>query len=46
MEQLRPELRPAVAEAMAYLEKYNSDKGAFLDQYLEQHSKTFAGEDL
>ena len=46
MERLRPELRPAVAEARAYVEKYNNDKGQFLDRYLDQHLQTFAGEDL
>ena len=45
-QQLRPELRPAVAEARAHVEKYNRDKGLFLDQYLDQHYQTFAGEDL
>lgn len=46
MQQLRPELRPAVAEARAHVEKYNREKGLFLDQYLDQHYQTFAGEDL
>jgi len=46
LQQLRPELRPAVAEATAYLERYNRDKGQFLDDYLDQHSKAFAGENL
>jgi aspartyl/asparaginyl beta-hydroxylase (cupin superfamily)/cytochrome c-type biogenesis protein CcmH/NrfG len=46
MAQLRPELRPAIAEAMTYLERYNSEKGRFLDEYLNQHAKAFAGEDL
>lgn len=43
---LQPELRPAVAEAMAYVEKYNSERGSFLDQYLDRHYMMFAGEDL
>jgi aspartyl/asparaginyl beta-hydroxylase (cupin superfamily)/Flp pilus assembly protein TadD len=46
MAQLRPELRPAVTEALTYLERYNADKGRFLDEYLDQYSKPFAGEDL
>ena len=46
MEQLRPELRPAVAEAKAYVDKYNRDKGQFLDRYLDQHYQTFASADL
>ena len=44
--QLPPDLRPAVAAAAAYLEKYNKDKGAFLDSYLDQFYQTFAGENL
>ena len=44
--QLPPELRPAVAEAVAHLERYNRDKGRFLDSYLDQHYQKFAGEDL
>ena len=46
IELLPPELRPAVAEAVAHLEKYNRDKGRFLDSYLDQHYQKFAGEDL
>ncbi len=46
MHQLRPELRPAVAEAKAYVDKYNRDKGQFLDRYLDQHCQAFAGADL
>jgi aspartyl/asparaginyl beta-hydroxylase (cupin superfamily) len=46
IEQLRPELRPAVVEANERVEKYNRDRGAFLDQYLDAHSNAFAGGDL
>ena len=46
MPQLPPELRPAVAEAVAHLDRYNRDKGRFLDSYLDQHYQKFAGEDL
>jgi aspartyl/asparaginyl beta-hydroxylase (cupin superfamily) len=46
IEQLRPELRPAVLEAQQRVEKYNKDRGAFLDQYLDAHFTTFAGENL
>jgi len=45
-ERLHPELRPAVANAVALAEKYNQDFGAFLDQYLEPHRKELAGENL
>jgi aspartyl/asparaginyl beta-hydroxylase (cupin superfamily) len=43
---LHPELRPAVAEALAYSERYNKECGAFLDEYLEPHLRDFAGENL
>jgi aspartate beta-hydroxylase len=46
MDRLRPEMRPAVSEALAYVEKYNRDFAAFLDQYLDPHLKRFAGENL
>jgi aspartyl/asparaginyl beta-hydroxylase (cupin superfamily) len=46
LDRLHPELRPAVAEANERVEKYNRDRAAFLDQYLDTHCKTFAGEDL
>ena len=46
MQQLPPDLRPAVTEAFAHLAKYNKDKGAFLDSYLDQFYPTFAGENL
>ena len=46
IEQLRPELRPAVLEAQERVEKYNKDRGAFLDRYLDAHFTTFAGENL
>jgi hypothetical protein len=35
-----------VTEAVANLEKYNRDKGAFLDSYPDQFYQTFAGETL
>jgi aspartate beta-hydroxylase len=46
LSQLPPDLRPAVTEAFAHLAKYNKDKGAFLDSYLDQYYPTFAGENL
>ena len=44
--QLPADLRPAVTDAFAYLDKYNRDKGKFLDAYLDQFYATFAGENL
>jgi len=46
VERLHPELRPAVSEARARVDKYNADRGAFLDRYLEPHFQSFAGESL
>jgi aspartyl/asparaginyl beta-hydroxylase (cupin superfamily) len=46
IDRLHPELRPAVAEARAKVEKYNDEFGAFLDSYLEAPLKEFAGENL
>ena len=46
VEQLRPELRPAVSEARVHVEKYNREMAAFLDQYLDPHLKQFGGEKL
>ena len=46
LERLRPELRPGVARALAYGEKYRKEYGAFLDQYLEPHLQQFSGENL
>ena len=46
MPQVPHELRPAVAEAAAYAEKYKREKGRFLDAYLDQHYREFAGENL
>ncbi len=46
VEHLRPELRPAVLEAREKLERFNRERGAFLDQYLDAHFRTYAGENL
>jgi aspartate beta-hydroxylase len=46
IERLRPELRPAVSQALAHVEKYNRDIAAYLDQYLDPHLKRLAGENL
>jgi hypothetical protein len=44
--QVPAELRAAVAEAAAYSGKYSLEKGRFLDAYLDQHYRDFAGENL
>jgi aspartyl/asparaginyl beta-hydroxylase (cupin superfamily)/cytochrome c-type biogenesis protein CcmH/NrfG len=46
LDRLRPELRPAVSEAYAHVEKYNREFGAFLDQHLDSLLRNFAGEKL
>ncbi len=46
LEQLNPDLRPAVTHAMAFQDKYNQECAAFLDAYLEPHYKELAGEKL
>ncbi len=46
IERLRPELQPAVSQALAHAENYHRDMGAFLDRYLDPYRKGFAGENL
>jgi aspartate beta-hydroxylase len=46
LERLHPDLRPAVAHALTYREKYDSDCATFMDQYLDPYYKTFSGENL
>ena len=46
MENLRPELRAAVAKARAQSDQYNRDFGAFMDRHLESTLKEYAGEDV
>ena len=46
IEQLNPELRPAVTQALAYQEKYNQDCARFMDRFLEPYFQDFAGERL
>lgn len=46
MEQLNPELRPAVSHALAYQQKYQQDCAAFMDQFLDPHYKNLPGERL
>jgi aspartate beta-hydroxylase len=46
LEQLAPELRPAVAEALAFREQYNRDFGSYLDDHLAPLMRDLQGEDL
>lgn len=46
IEQLSPDLRPAVTHAMSYQKKYNQACATFLDAYLEPHYREFGGEKL
>jgi aspartyl/asparaginyl beta-hydroxylase (cupin superfamily) len=44
LQQLAPELRPAVQEALAYREQYNREFGDFLDDYLAPALDSLRGE--
>lgn len=44
LQQLTPELRPAVQEALAYQEQYNTEFGAFLDAQLDPLLRDLRGE--
>lgn len=44
LQQLTPELRPAVQEALAYQEQYNTEFGAFLDAQLDPLLRDLQGE--
>jgi aspartyl/asparaginyl beta-hydroxylase (cupin superfamily) len=46
MEQLNPELRPALTHAATYRDNYNMECASFMDQFLESHFNEFAGEKL
>jgi aspartyl/asparaginyl beta-hydroxylase (cupin superfamily) len=46
LEQLHPDLRPAVTHAFKWKEKYDNDCGTFLDQFLDPYYKEFTGEKL
>jgi aspartate beta-hydroxylase len=45
-ERLNPDLRPALAHAAAYRDKYDAEFGAFLDRYLEPFFQDLDGENL
>jgi aspartyl/asparaginyl beta-hydroxylase (cupin superfamily) len=44
LQQLPPELRPAVQEALAYREQYDIDFGRFLDDHMAPHLRDLQGE--
>jgi aspartyl/asparaginyl beta-hydroxylase (cupin superfamily) len=46
MEKLHPDLKPAVLRALAFGEKYNREFAAFLDRFLDEQFRTYAGENL
>ena len=46
LDRLNPELRPAVAHAISYKEKYNQDCARFMDQFLDPYYQQFADEKL
>lgn len=46
LERLRPELRPAVAQALAHTQKHNRELADFLDRHLEARFAELSGEDL
>lgn len=46
LEQLHPELRPAVLHARQFHEKYNDDMGKFLDGFLDPSYRELSGERL
>ena len=46
LDRLRADLRPAVTHALEASQKYSADLAAFLDEYLDRHFKSLAGENL
>lgn len=46
MDRLHPELRPAVAQARAQIDKYNRQMGSFLDASLDASYAQFRGDNL
>jgi len=46
VDRLHPNLRPAVAHALAFREKYDREFGIFIDNFLDPYYKSFAGENL
>jgi aspartyl/asparaginyl beta-hydroxylase (cupin superfamily) len=46
LDRLAPELRPAVSAALAYREQYDTEFGAFLDDYLAPLFSDLQGEDV
>ena len=46
MDKLHPDLKPAVSRALAFGDKYNREFAVFLEQFLDEQYKSFAGENL
>ncbi len=46
LDQVHPQLKPAVSHAWAYWESYGRELGSFLYQYLDPYYQAFAGESL
>ncbi|MEO8101843.1 MAG: aspartyl/asparaginyl beta-hydroxylase domain-containing protein [Betaproteobacteria bacterium] len=46
MDKLHPDLRPTLAHAFEYKEKYDREFAGFMDQYLSAHYQAREGEDL
>ncbi|SFV10706.1 aspartyl/asparaginyl beta-hydroxylase domain-containing protein [Pseudoduganella namucuonensis] len=46
MEQVNPDLRPMLRQALQYRDRYNSEFGTFMDRHLSAFFKDMRGEDL
>ena len=46
MERLHPDLKPALARAFAFGDKYNREFAVFLERFLDEQYRTYAGENL
>ena len=46
LDRLHPDLKPAVLRALSFGDKYNREFAIFLDQFLDERNKIFAGENL
>ena len=46
MDRLHPDLKPAVSRALEFGARYNQEFAAFLDRFLDEQYRTYAGENL
>jgi len=46
MQNLHPDLKPALAHALEYKQQYDGELAAFMDQYLQEHYQARSGENL